>query len=74
VIEELSRHIIDDRFTGRIRWSPGLVVVIDNRCVQHYALNDYQGQRREIHRVLVGDGLGPSRELTTTGALDALSR
>ncbi|HEX8488145.1 MAG TPA: TauD/TfdA family dioxygenase [Propionibacteriaceae bacterium] len=74
LVDELSRHIVDDRFTGRIRWSPGLVVVIDNRCVQHYALNDYQGQRREIHRVLVGDGRAPSRELTTKGVLDALPR
>ena len=74
LIEELSRHIIDDRFSGRIRWSVGLLVVIDNRCVQHYALNDYQGQRREIHRVLVGDGKPPSRERMTKEVLDALPR
>ncbi|WP_024804041.1 TauD/TfdA family dioxygenase [Nocardia sp. BMG51109] len=72
LIAELSRHLVDDRFTGRIRWSAGLVVVIDNRCVQHHALNDYHGRRREIHRVLVSDGRAPSRELRG-GAVDAIS-
>lgn len=62
LIDELSQQIIDPRFVGRVRWEPGLVVVIDNRCVQHHALNDYHGQRREIHRVLVSDGMTPNRE------------
>jgi taurine dioxygenase len=73
LIEELSRHVVDERFVGRITWSAGLVVVIDNRCVQHYARNDYHGQRREIHRVLVSDDTPPSRRPRQEGAVDALS-
>jgi len=73
LIQKLSRHIIDERFCGRIRWSVGAVVVIDNRCAQHYALNDYHGQRREVHRVLVGGRTPPSRQPSSEQVLDAVS-
>ena len=43
-----------------LSWSNGLVVVWDNRCVQHKAMNDYKGQRREIHRTMVCDHQKPS--------------
>jgi taurine dioxygenase len=72
LIEQLSEQVTDPRFVGRVRWAAGLVVVIDNRCVQHYALNDYHGRRREIHRVLVSDGMAPSRD-RQEGAVGAFS-
>lgn len=52
----LFEHQVQDRFVTRFHWNPGSLALWDNRCVQHFPVNDYQGQRRIMHRItLAGD-------------------
>ena len=53
MIKYLRRHAIRPEFTCRFRWEAGSLALWDNRCVQHYAINDYHGQRRRAHRITI---------------------
>ena len=47
----LYRHAVKPEFTCRFRWQEGSMAFWDNRATQHFALNDYHGQRRLMHRI-----------------------
>lgn len=47
----LYTHAMQDRFVTRFKWELGSIAFWDNRATWHYALNDYHGERRLMHRI-----------------------
>ncbi len=50
----LYQHMAQPKFSTQFHWEPGSVAMWDNRSTWHWALNDYDGHRRLMHRITVG--------------------
>ncbi len=53
LLDYLYQHCLRPEFACRFRWEPGSLAVWDNRCTMHYAVNDYDGTRRLMHRTQI---------------------
>ena len=51
LLERLFAHAMKKEHAYRFSWKPGSVAFWDNRSTWHWALNDYHGQRRIMHRI-----------------------
>jgi len=56
LLDFLYAHGARPEFQTRFKWTPGSLAMWDNRATWHFALNDYHGHRRYLHRVTVDGG------------------
>ena len=53
LLDYLAKHTTQQENTTRFQWEPGSIAFWDNRCTWHFALNDYPGETRLMHRITV---------------------
>lgn len=53
LLARLTAHATHPNFTCRLRWEPQMLTIWDNSATQHFAINDYAGERRELFRTSV---------------------
>lgn len=53
LLHRLFAHAMQPQFHSRFQWRPGSVAFWDNRATWHFALNDYHGEERLMHRITV---------------------
>ena len=53
LLDFLYQHAARPEFQTRFTWGEGSIAFWDNRATWHYALNDYQGERRLMHRITI---------------------
>ena len=63
VLDLLFAHVQQPVFQVRYRWQAGTLAIWDNRATWHYAMNDYDGARRLLHRVTIEGVAGARFEL-----------
>lgn len=53
ILEFINQFATRPEFVTRLHWQTNSVAMWDNRRLFHYALNDYAGKRRHMHRVTI---------------------
>jgi taurine dioxygenase len=79
LLQFLTRWVQNPQFTVRYRWTAGTIGMWDNRCTQHYVLNDFVGERIIQRVTVMGDrpvGVAPAKwqPWTTRPGKSAMSR
>ena len=55
ILDYLTEWVKNPRFTVRYKWTPGTIAFWDNRCTQHFVLNDFEGERIIQRVTVMGD-------------------
>jgi taurine dioxygenase len=77
LLQFLTRWATRPQVTVRYHWHEGTIAMWDNRCTQHYVLNDFEGERVIQRVTIMGDkpvAASPSRWKPHIGPLSAASR
>lgn len=53
LLSYLYQHMAKPEFGYQFRWERGSIAMWDNRSTWHWALNDYAGHRRLMHRITI---------------------
>ncbi len=53
LMDFFMKQSIRPEYTCRVRWQTGTLTFWDNRCTQHFAVNDYPAETRIMHRITV---------------------
>ena len=53
LLDFLYQHARQNEFTCRFQWQKGSMAIWDNRATHHYAMNDYHGELRLMHRITI---------------------
>ena len=79
VLRYLTEWVKNPRFTVRYHWTEGTVAMWDNRCTQHFVLNDFEGERIIQRVTVMGDEVTGAAKpkwepYVRSGPLTAMSR
>ena len=55
LLRMLFEHQKQPQFVHRQHWAPGMLVLWDNRRLVHAATGGYEGHRRLLHRITIGE-------------------
>ena len=53
IVMELHQWCEQEHFVYRHKWEPDMLLMWDNRSVNHKATGGYEGHRRELHRTTI---------------------
>lgn len=64
LLDLLYAHSVQTELTCRHAWSEGTIAIWDNRCTQHCAVHDYEGERVISRVTILGDRPEPAFDTT----------